>query len=172
MNKFLGHVALAIMLGALPALAQQADQGTQSAMEARAPVKIGDLTLSGAFSRATLPRAPVGGGYLTIENRGGQDDRLLSVTAPVGTAVQIHEMAHKDGVMSMRELADGLPIPAGAKITLEPSGTHLMLTGLSEALVKGSSFDMILHFQKAGDVTVTFDILALNARHAVGQGGN
>ena len=39
---------------------------TMSVDDSMEPVKAGDLTLSGAFTRATLPGAKVGGGYLSI----------------------------------------------------------------------------------------------------------
>ena len=147
---FLGTATLAS-----PALAQTS---------AAAEVDIAKLHLSGGFIRATLPRAPVGGGYLTIVNHGAEDDRLLSVTAPVGEQVQIHEMAHKDGVMTMRALPDGLPVPAGETVMLEPSGTHLMIMGLTGRLEEGQAYDLTLTFEKAGPVTLRFDVLALNAR--------
>ncbi|WP_372803531.1 copper chaperone PCu(A)C [Paracoccus seriniphilus] len=132
-------------------------------------VQIEDLTISGAFMRATLPRAPVGGGYLTIANHGSTDDRLLSVQAPIGSDVQIHEMAHKDGVMTMRPLPEGLPIPAGETVVLEPSGIHLMIMGLQDRLQEGESYELTLHFEHAGDVTLPFDVLALNARSHSGK---
>lgn len=132
--KHLLHVLLlGTVLVATSARADHADHGT-----AADQVHAGDLMILGAFSRATLPRAPVGGAYFTVMNHGAREDRLLSVTAPVGKEVQIHTMEVKDGVMTMRPLPDGLPIPAGGTVTLEPSGTHLMLMGLTEKLVEAN----------------------------------
>ena len=45
--------------------------------------KLGDLEISGGFARATLPNAPVGGGFLTITNHGATDDRLVSAASPL-----------------------------------------------------------------------------------------
>ena len=72
---------------------------------AAAPVTLGSLEISGAFTRATLPNAPVGGGFLTITNTGAEPDRLVSVTSPVSGDVQMHEMAMEDDVMKMQRLA-------------------------------------------------------------------
>ncbi|WP_294928420.1 copper uptake system-associated protein [uncultured Paracoccus sp.] len=157
MKRMLQALLLGTALATTPGLA---DHASHSAAE----VQAGELAISGAFLRATLPRAPVGGGYLTIANQGTEDDRLVSVTAPVGKEVQIHEMANTDGVMTMRQLVGGLPIPAGRTVVLEPGGLHLMVMGLTERLVEGKSMDMVLRFEKAGEVTVRFDILALNTR--------
>jgi copper(I)-binding protein len=40
-------------------------------------VKIGDLVLDHAWTRATPGGAKVGGGYLTIENKGATPDKLI-----------------------------------------------------------------------------------------------
>lgn len=129
-----------------------------------AQAQSGGITITGAFIRATLPRAPVGGAYLTITNTGAEDDRLLGATAEIGRNVELHEMAMENGVMSMRLLRDGLVIPAGGSVTLDPSGLHLMINGLTQRLEQGGTLPLVLRFERAGEVTVAFDILALNAR--------
>lgn len=141
-----------------PAFAQHHDHAPA------AQAQVGGITITGAFARATLPRAPVGGAYLTITNSGAEDDRLLGATARVGRNVELHEMAMESGVMSMRLLADGLVIPAGGSVTLDPSGLHLMINGLTERLEQGGTLPLMLRFERAGEVSVEFDILALNAR--------
>lgn len=164
MKRFLHACLLGTTLAAAPLWADQHshDHGTTQ-------VQAGDLMLSGAFTRATLPRAPVGGAFVTITNQGASDDRLISATAPVGSEVQIHEMAHANGVMTMRQLADGLPIPAGQSVALEPGGYHLMLMGLTEPLIQGETLDITLRFEQAGDVTLPFAIGAINAAGVTGH---
>lgn len=165
MKRFLHACLLGTTLAATPLWA---DQHGHSA----AQVQVGDLMLTGAFTRATLPRAPVGGAFVTITNQGSVDDRLISATAPVGSEVQIHEMAHANGVMTMRPLADGLPIPAGSVVDLAPGGYHLMLMGLTEPLVQGETLDITLRFEQAGDVTLPFAIGAINAAGGMGHSGH
>lgn len=63
-----------------------------------------------------------------------------------------------DGAMTMRELTDGLELPAGETIALEPGGYHIMLLDLVEPLVEGDSFELTLSFETAGEVTVTVDV--------------
>ena len=149
---------IAVGLIGQPALAQHQDHGPA------AQAQIGEIAITGAFIRATLPRAPVGGAYLTITNAGSEDDRLLGATAPVGRNVELHEMSMQDGVMSMHLMTEGLPIPAGETVTLDPNGMHLMINGLTERLQEGGTVELVLTFETAGAVTVPFDILALNAR--------
>ncbi len=136
-----------------------------------ADVTLGALTLSGAFTRATLPNAPVGGGYLTITNTGTEDDRLVAATAAFAGDVQIHEMKMEGDLLRMAELADGLPIPAGETVTLAPGGYHLMFMQLGEALVEGTEVPVTLTFEKAGTIEIMLAVEGIAARtpSAVGQ---
>src|SRR5690349_5603503 len=83
-------------------------------------IKSGELILDHAWARATPNGAKVGGGYLTIENKGATPDKLLGGSSPVTGQVEVHEMALKNGVMTMRPVKDGLPIPAGKAVSLSP----------------------------------------------------
>ena len=129
-------------------------------------VHLGPLNISAPFTRATLPNAPVGGAYLTIENTGTEDDRLVSATSPVAATVQIHDMAMEGNVMKMRHLTDGLPIPAGETVTLAPGGLHIMLMNLEGKLVEGETITITLTFEKAGTVDVELPVLGAAARSA------
>ncbi|WP_298499033.1 copper chaperone PCu(A)C [uncultured Maritimibacter sp.] len=136
-----------------------------------ATVTLGDLTIEGAFSRATLPNAPVAGGFMTITNAGDSDDRLIGASSAVAGRMEIHEMAMDGDVMRMRELADGLVLPAGETVTLKPGGYHVMFMDLARPLVEGETVDVTLTFEKAGDVTLPLAIGAPNAEgHGNGHG--
>lgn len=127
---------------------------------------VGPLNISGEFSRATLPRAPVGGGFMTIENTGSEPDRLLSVTSPVSDNVQIHEMSMDGDVMKMRALADGLEIGAGETVTLAPGGFHIMFMGIKSSFVEGETVPVTLTFEKAGTAELELPILGSAASAA------
>lgn len=92
--------------------------------------------------------------FMYIQNGGAEADVLLGGETEVANVVEVHEMANVDGVMQMRPLSDGLTIPAGGSAILEPGGYHIMLMGLREDLTNGKTYDLTLHFEKAGDVTV------------------
>ena len=151
---------LAAFSSALPAFAHEghSHEATDTAEHAGAAVKLGALEISGAFTRATLPNAPVGGGFLTIINTGAEADRLVSVTTDIAKEAQIHEMAMEGDVMKMRQLKDGLEIPAGESVALEPGGFHLMFMGLNGAIKEGDVVPVTLTFEKAG--TVSVDLVA------------
>lgn len=127
-------------------------------------VTAGDLTLSGAFTRATLPNAPVAGGFVTITNVGTEDDRLISAASVISNLTQIHEMTIVNDVMKMRELPDGLIIPTGETVTLMPGGYHVMFMDLNGPLVEGETIAVHLTFEVAGDVDIKLPVGAPNAK--------
>lgn len=95
-----------------------------------------------------------GAAFMRIQNTGAEDDVLLESNSDIANVVEVHEMAQADGVMQMRPLTDGLTIPAGGEAALEPGGYHMMLIGLKEDLTNGKTYNLTLHFAKAGEVTV------------------
>lgn len=126
-------------------------------------VKAGDLVIQAPWSRATPPGAQVGGGYLTIVNKGAVADRLVGGSVEAAAGFEIHDMSMKGDVMSMNRL-DGLDIPAGGSVTLSPGGKHLMFTGLAHALKKGQQVKGTLVFEKAGTVAVEYDVESIAAK--------
>lgn len=150
--------AVVFMLAALPVLAHNG---------VFHDVTAGDLTISAAYSRATLPNAPVGAAYLTVTNTGSSDDRLISASSPVAGVTQLHEMTMANDVMQMNELPDGIALPAGSTVTLAPGGLHVMLMNLNGPLVEGATLALTLVFEKAGTVEIEVPIKAFNA----GSGG-
>jgi hypothetical protein len=143
--------ACALALVAAPALAQE--------------IKAGDLTIEKPWARATPKGADVGAAYLEIRNAGGEADRLTGGTADFAN-VEIHEMTMQGAVMKMRELKDGLAIPAHGDVKLTPGGYHVMLTGLKHPLVKGETAKVTLTFERAGAVPVDFSVVGVGASGA------
>lgn len=154
------RVALALVATlAAPAFAQDARKGS--------------ITAATPWSRATSPRASVGAGYLTIRNSGAQPDRLISATSPRAAKVEIHTMSLDDGIMRMRQLPDGLEVPAGGEASLAPGGNHIMLIGLKAPLKEGERIPATLRFARAGTLNVHFTVVAAGASVPdAGHGGH
>jgi periplasmic copper chaperone A len=127
-------------------------------------VKAGDLVISQTWSRATPKGAKTGGGYLTIENKGGAPDRLIGVSADVAGSVQVHEMSMEGGVMKMRPVEKGLTIEPGKTVKLAPGGYHLMMMDLKAPLKQGEKVPVTLEFERAGKVTVSLDVQGAGAK--------
>jgi periplasmic copper chaperone A len=133
---------------------------------------VGALSIGHPWTRATAPSAQVAAGYLTIENKGTQPDRLLSATFSGAAAVEVHEMAVEGGVMRMRELPKGIEIKPGQKVELKPGGYHLMFIGLKGGLTAGAKARGVLIFEQAGRLEVEFNVEAMGARGDHGHQGH
>jgi periplasmic copper chaperone A len=121
-------------------------------------VKAGSIEISSPFLRAMVPGAKVGGGFVKIENKGGEADRLVAASSPAAGRVEIHEMTMEGDVMKMRQLKDGIEVPAGKTVMLKPGGLHLMFMDVAKPFKEGETVPVTLEFQKAGKVDVTFKV--------------
>ncbi len=131
-------LALAATLAALPALA-------------------GELTIRNAWSRTTPPGVTVGVAYFTLKNDTGKSDRLLKISSPVASKVQVHRTEVLDGIARMREVAV-LHVDAGQTVEFAPNGMHVMLMGLKKPLVEGQAFELEMLFEVAGPRTIRVNV--------------
>ena len=116
-------------------------------------IAAGALTISHPWARATAASAKAGALYLTVVNHGAEADRLLGVSTEAAARCELHLSDTTGGMMTMR-MVESVDVPAGGNATFAPQGAHVMLMGLKAPLKKGASFPAILHFEKAGDVTI------------------
>ena len=63
-----------------------------------------------------------------------------------------------DGVMRMRQLKDGLALPAKQAVALKPGGNHIMVIGPKQSLAAGGTVLLTLTFQNAPAQAVTAPI--------------
>jgi uncharacterized protein YcnI len=138
--------------------------------EAGPTYKLGSLTISAPWARATPGGAKVGGGYVKITNTGSEPDQLIGGTVAGASAVEVHEMAMSDGVMKMRALPDGVEIAPGKTVELKPGATHLMFTGLSQGLTAGKPVKGTLVFKKAGTIEIEYRVAPIGAKSGGGGG--
>ena len=111
------------------------------------------VEVAGALCRPTPVGRQMTGCYLTLTS--ATADRLVSASSPDANLVQIHESRIESGMMMMRELRDGLALPAGETVALQPGGNHLMLLGVREPLVAGDTVALTLTFETSPPVEVT-----------------
>jgi copper(I)-binding protein len=169
-SGFLPSVAIA-MLGLVAGhpearaaeMMAQMEQGGQSAASGVATFKLGDLTVTSPWTRATPGGSKIAGGYLKITNNGRSADRFVGTKSDVSDRVEIHEMSMSDSVMKMRPLPNGLEIKPGETVELKSGGYHLMFMDLKQPLKPGDTFKATLQFEKAGPLEVNFSVRALGA---------
>ncbi len=112
------------------------------------------LTVTDAWSRSTPPVAKVGVVYFTLKNDTGKSDRLLKISTPVAEKVQVHRTEVLDDIARMREVAV-LHVDAEQTLEFQPGGLHVMLIGLRQPLVAGTTYELELLFELAGPRKVT-----------------
>lgn len=117
----------------------------------------GGITISEA--RAPAPSGPNGVVYMTLLNT-GPADRLTAARTDAAGAVELHEAQMTDGAMRMQRL-DGIDIPAGGQVTLEPGGLHAMLVDVDPEVADGDNIRLTLSFARAGDRVVTAEVMPI-----------
>jgi copper(I)-binding protein len=127
---------------------------------------IGGIDVADAWARPTIGQGKVTAAYMSITNAGEIDDVLLGAISPKAERVELHQTKMgDDGVMRMRPVEGGMPVPAGGTVQLAPGGYHLMVMGLGEPLNEGGALPLMLEFAKAGSVD-----LVVPVRGNVGSG--
>jgi len=92
--------------------------------------------------------------YMILENRGPAADRLVAARTDAAGTVEIHETQMDGSVMRMRPIENGLEIPAGSSVTLEPGGYHIMLLDLPRDLLPGEAVALTLVFESGFELVV------------------
>ncbi len=141
---------LILALGLLAPIAMHAAAQT-SAVHAEQP-----------WARATAPRQTVGGVYVTLTSP--VDDRLVGASSPVAGHAEVHQMTMDGNVMKMRELTEGLKLPAGQAVALTPGGLHMMLVGLQKLLVAGQVIPVQLRFEHAPPLDLQVRVAPVGAQ--------
>jgi copper(I)-binding protein len=136
------------------------------------------LEITGTWARNSPAMATMGAAYMSIMSMNG--DRLLgaSVDTSIAAAAEVHEVVPAEGSdssmdmgsdtsMDMGDMSSGemvmreveaIDIPAGETVMLMPGGYHIMLIDLAAPLELGQTFDVVLTFETAGDVTVPVEV--------------
>ncbi|MFT7771862.1 copper chaperone PCu(A)C [Roseateles sp.] len=94
-----------------------------------------------AWARATVAQQKASGAFMLLT--AAQDARLVSVSSPEASVIEIHEMTMQDQVMKMRPVPY-LALPAGQTVELKPGGYHLMLLDLKKPLTAGARLPLTL----------------------------
>ena len=94
------------------------------------------LTIENAWVRASEysdHKGGMTGVFATISNGSDHDVILIGGSTDIADMVQTHEVV---GGM-MQETENGITIPAGGSVTLEPGGLHVMLINLKKPILAG-----------------------------------
>lgn len=133
LNRFTHRIALTLFFACLLPMQLRADSMAMS--------------VSDGWIRATPPGATVAAAFLTLSNPGKTDRVLTGVQCKpqLVDRCEIHEHIHLDGRMRMQAVSQ-VVIPANGSFRFQPGGHHIMLIGLKEPLLPGSTVSLVFTF--------------------------
>ena len=115
-----------------------------------------NVSVQSAWARATVQGQKATGAFMTLTAKTATT--LVGVSTSVAGVAEVHEMKMDNNVMQMRALPDGLALPAGKAVALQPGGYHVMLMDLKLPLQKDTTIPLTLRFKDAKGVESSLDI--------------
>jgi protein SCO1/2 len=123
--------------------------------------RAGDVEVLDAYAPAPSGESPAAV-YVTLRNRGASPDTLLALASEFAARGSVHDMRMEGGVMRMVP-QDGVEVPAGETVRLEPGALHGMLEDLDRVLIVGSRVQVEFQFARGGSVTVPVKVVSYTA---------
>jgi copper(I)-binding protein len=120
---------------------------------------VGKLKVEHPWLRAPKDGETTGYFYGFFHNNGEAADKLIAVKSPALGKAEFYA----DAIHSMK---DGISLPPKKTTTLGPDGPHVVLLDIKKHLEVGWGFELVLVFEKAGEVTIDAAIDAPDAKHA------
>lgn len=101
------------------------------------------------------PASDVSAMFGTITNSGTEAVTLTTGSVEGVGMVQVHEFVTEDNKQIMQEMPNGLEIPAGGSVTLQPGGYHVMMMDVTADWQVGDEVPVTLEFTNNETVEVT-----------------
>ncbi|VAW77630.1 hypothetical protein MNBD_GAMMA13-1840, partial [hydrothermal vent metagenome] len=95
--------------------------------------------------------------FMIIQNTGDEDLMLSRIDSPAFDHVMLHQSSIVDGIARMQR-QDGISIPAGESVSLQPGSFHLMMPAPESRLQAGNQVAFYLHFSDDSCIRVTADV--------------
>lgn len=121
-----------------------------------------------AFARPTVAGVQQGGAFMQLKNTDRKDNVLIgaSVSKRVAGYTELHTHINENGVMKMREVKGGIPLPAGETVALKSGGYHIMFFDLKQPLTVGKSFNLKLKFKNGQTKNVKVAVKKMSDTHS------
>ena len=119
-----------------------------------------NIMVMNGYARATFAMAKTGAVYFMLHNQNDVDVSLTSVEvdAAIADEAQIHTTEMQGDMMRMREMKEGVTIPANGMVSFESGGYHVMLLGLKKGLEEGSEVGLTLTFDEQTTMHVVLPV--------------
>ncbi len=127
----------------------------------------GETTLNGItvvcpWAEATNEGTKVGPVYMDIRADSSRSRRLTGAYSELAEQAELQSFDRIAGVLK-RQRVDHIGIPAGGTTRLMPGGFHVLLVGLKEQLLSGTSFGTYLEFDGEGGFVVPVQVVPVGA---------
>ncbi|MGX5697022.1 copper chaperone PCu(A)C [Agromyces soli] len=142
-------VAAPLVLAGCAAGAAAGANGTDVAATQAASAADGLVLVDGWAKAADGGMTAVFG---TLENPGDADLVVEAASTPSAETAELHETVDDGGTMKMRPKEGGFTVPAGGSFELAPGGDHVMLMGLTGALLAGDEVELSLELSDGSTV--------------------
>ena len=136
---------------------------TLYSLTAEAVSKKEQLIVDAGYVRASIPGTNVSSAYMDLINEGENPTTLIKVTSAISPRIEIHEHIMTAEVMKMRK-RDSLTIAAQSKITLQPSGYHLMIFDLKVPLQEKQQVTFTMHFNDNTTTEITLPVASIKQK--------
>ncbi|MEV7200046.1 copper chaperone PCu(A)C [Streptomyces griseoluteus] len=107
--------------------------------------------------------ADMAAGFLTVTNRGGEEDELTSVSSDIGR-VTMHSTS--GGTMAERT---SFAVPAHGRLVFRSGGNHLMFEQLKQKPRQGQTVKLKLGFARSGPLTVEMPVRSATYNPSTGH---
>lgn len=150
-------IAIAMFAGALALSGCSANTSTPETTQSSADQKMAGVVIENGWVRVSEYSDHVGGMtgvFAKITNNTDADITLVGGSSDIAPMVEVHEVVMSGGEMKMQRKEGGIVIAAGASVTLEPGGLHVMLMDLKKAILDGDEITVTLDFEGASSQTL------------------
>jgi copper(I)-binding protein len=118
------------------------------------------VSITDGWVRETPPGVRNAAAFLTLNNSGSTDKKLVDVQCAASLAAhcELHEHLHSANGMRMQKVSAPLMIPAGSSVKFAPGGYHVMLLDLANPLLAGSTVELLFVFDDQSTSTATLPV--------------
>ncbi len=115
------------------------------------------ITVTDEYIKASIPGSDLTAAYMTISNTGDKAITLQKARSTISDRIEIHQHSMADGMMRMREVTE-ITIDANSKVVLQPSGLHLMLFSLKQAITEKNVIPLTLYFSNKTNIKIQLPV--------------
>jgi copper(I)-binding protein len=118
-----------------------------------------DIQVEEAWLRAVAGSNVNSAAYMTLRNTGGVPDRLTGARSDIARVTGLHRTTIDERGLARMGEVDGLDLPAGGTVRLEPGGFHIMLIGVG-SLVEGDTVELTLLLEESEPLDIVAEVRA------------